>query len=63
MPITQERRIENHMLFRTLGYSNGAIGLLEIDGAIDCTYIRLVHTRFQGLDEISYTVIEKDIFH
>lgn len=52
MPLTQERRNDNHQLFRVLGYGNGAIGLPGIDGAIDCTHIRLTHTRFRGLDEI-----------
>lgn len=52
MPTTQERKTENHMLFRTLGYGNGAIGLPGIDGAIDCTHIRLIHTKFEDLDEI-----------
>ncbi|XP_032682485.1 putative nuclease HARBI1, partial [Odontomachus brunneus] len=35
-----------------LGYGNGAISLPGIDGAIDCTHIRLTYTRFEGLDEI-----------
>lgn len=52
MPSTLERQNENHQLFRVLGYGNGAIGLPGIDGAIDCTHIRLTHTRFHGLDEI-----------
>lgn len=52
MPTTQERRNENHQLFRAFGQGNGAIGLPGIDGAIDCTHIRLVHTRFHDLDEI-----------
>lgn len=52
MPITEERKNENHELFRKLGYGNGAIGFPGIDGAIDCTHIRLVHTRFNGINEI-----------
>ncbi|KYQ52449.1 Putative nuclease HARBI1 [Trachymyrmex zeteki] len=52
IPTTQERRNENHQLFRVLGYGNGAIGLPGIDGAIDCTHIRLTHTRFHRLDEV-----------
>lgn len=52
MPSTQERQNENHELFKVLGYGAGAIGLPGIDGAIDCTHVRLTHTRFQNLDEI-----------
>ena len=39
MPTTQERRNENHQLFRVLGYDNGTIYLFRIDSAIDCTHI------------------------
>jgi hypothetical protein len=52
MPTTQERKNENYQLFRILGYGNGAIGLPGIDGAIDCTHIRLTHTRFYRIDEV-----------
>jgi len=43
---------KNLNLFRNLGYKNGAIELPRIDGAIDCTHIRLTHTRFQDIEEI-----------
>nr|XP_012224567.1 PREDICTED: putative nuclease HARBI1 [Linepithema humile] len=52
MPTSQERKNENYQLFRILGYGNGAIGLPGIDGAIDCTHIRLTHTRFHRIDEV-----------
>ncbi|KYN09829.1 Putative nuclease HARBI1 [Trachymyrmex cornetzi] len=42
----------NHTLFQNMGYENGATGLPGVDGAIDCTHIRLTHTRFQGIEEI-----------
>jgi len=61
MLIIQEKRTENYMLFQTLRYGNRAIGLPGIDGAINCTHIRLVHTKFQDLDEIYRN--RKDIFH
>ncbi|EZA54569.1 Putative nuclease HARBI1 [Ooceraea biroi] len=44
MPVTQERKTENYELFKRLGYYNGAIRLPGVDGAIDCTHIRLTHT-------------------
>lgn len=52
MPSSEEFRSENKRLFKELGYGHGAIGLPSIDGAIDCTHIRLVHTRLQNIDEI-----------
>lgn len=52
MPTTEERINENYQLFRALGYGNGAIGLPGIDGAIDCTHIRLTYTRFRNIDEV-----------
>lgn len=52
MPTTQERKNANYQLFRALEYGNEAIGLPGIDGAIDCTHIRLTHTRFHGIDEV-----------
>lgn len=52
MPISDETRSENKRLFKELGYGPGTLGLPWIDGAIDCTHIRLVHTRFQAIDEI-----------
>lgn len=34
-----------------MGYGHGAIGLSSIDGAIDCTHIKLTSTNFGGLGE------------
>lgn len=52
MPQSEEACSENKRLFEELGYGSGAIGLPSIDGAIDCTHIRLVHTTFQNIDEV-----------
>lgn len=52
IPISDEARSENKRLFKELGRGPGAIGFPSIDGAIDCTHIRLIHTRFQNIDEI-----------
>ncbi|XP_071652749.1 putative nuclease HARBI1 [Temnothorax longispinosus] len=52
MPQDEERRNENRRLFNDLGKGNGAIGLPGVDGAIDCTHVRLVDTRFQNISEI-----------
>ncbi|XP_036144945.1 putative nuclease HARBI1 [Monomorium pharaonis] len=43
---------ENKRLFKELGRGPGAIGFPSIDGAIDCTHIRLTHTSFRNVDEI-----------
>jgi len=43
---------ENRRLFKELGYGHGAIGLPCINGAIDCTHIRLFSNNFQGLGEL-----------
>lgn len=43
---------ENRTLFRNLGYGNGAIGLPGVDGAIDCTHIRLTQCRLENIEEI-----------
>lgn len=52
MPVTPDATRENHGLFRDIGRRDGGIGLPGIDGAIDCTHVRLVHTRFQNIDEV-----------
>lgn len=52
IPTSNEARSENKRLFRELGRGPGPIGLPSIDGAIDCTHIRLTHTRFQNIDEV-----------
>ena len=41
MPRTRDTRMENQRLFRNLGMGrNGAIGIPEVSGSIDCTHIR-----------------------
>ncbi|XP_029179206.1 putative nuclease HARBI1 [Nylanderia fulva] len=52
--VTHEGAIqENRRLFKELGYGRfGAIGLPYIDGAIDCTHIRLLSNNFGGLAEM-----------
>ncbi|XP_044591911.1 putative nuclease HARBI1 [Cotesia glomerata] len=52
MPRTQAAKLENQRLFERLGFGNGAIGIPGVDGTIDCTHIRLVHTMFQNINEI-----------
>lgn len=52
MPTSDEARAENKRLFKELGYGPGAIGFPSIDGAIDCTHIRLVNTRLFNIEEI-----------
>lgn len=52
IPISEEARVENKRLFKEAGYGDGVIGLPCIDGAIDCTHIRLVHSKFQCIEEI-----------
>jgi len=52
MPSTQDAIRENQRLFREIGRRDGGIGLPGIDGAIDCTHVRLTGTRFQNIDEV-----------
>lgn len=52
MPSTQEALTENRQLFRQLGVDGDDVGLPGIDGAIDCTHIRLTHTKFQQFQEV-----------
>ncbi|XP_071652147.1 putative nuclease HARBI1 [Temnothorax longispinosus] len=52
IPVSDQARSENKRLFKELGRGPRAIGLPSIDGAIDCTHIRLTHTRFQNIDEV-----------
>ncbi|CAD6242562.1 GSCOCG00009513001-RA-CDS, partial [Cotesia congregata] len=52
MPRTQAAKLENQRLFERLGFGNGAIRIPGVDGAIGCTHIRLIHTRFQNINEI-----------
>ena len=51
MPGDVEARRENRRLFMDLGKGNGEIGLPDIDGAIDCTHVRLLSTRFNNIAE------------
>lgn len=51
-PTSQAAIQENRGLFKQLGYGHGAIGLACIDGAIDCTHIRLSSTNFGGIAEV-----------
>jgi len=39
-------------LFKELEYGHGAIELPCIDGAVDCTHIRLFSNNFQGLSKM-----------
>ncbi|XP_066585460.1 putative nuclease HARBI1 [Prorops nasuta] len=43
---------KNKILFKQLGYGQGAIGLPNICGAIDCTHIRLSHVRLYSQGEV-----------
>ncbi|XP_043470202.1 putative nuclease HARBI1 [Leptopilina heterotoma] len=52
IPTTGDARNENHRLFNVLGRGHGAIGLPRVDGAIDCTHIKLVGTRFNQVEEM-----------
>jgi len=51
MPSTREAETENRRLFKELGSDRNGVGLPGIDGAIDCTHIRLCSTRFQEVQE------------
>ncbi|XP_066601770.1 putative nuclease HARBI1 isoform X1 [Prorops nasuta] len=50
-PRNEESIQENRRLFNRLGYGNGAIGLPNIEGAIDCTHIRLGNNNFSSRAE------------
>lgn len=52
MPCTPDTIRENQRLFKDIGRRDGGIGLPGIDGAIDCTHIRLVSTRFYNIEEV-----------
>lgn len=52
MPCTPDTIRENQRLFKDIGRRDGGIGLPGIDGAIDCTHIRLVSTRFHNIEEV-----------
>lgn len=52
IPISNQAKCENKRLFKQLGHGPAAIGLPNIDGAIDCTHMRLVHTKLQNVEKI-----------
>lgn len=52
MPSSVEQINETHDLFKKLGYGHRAVGLPGVDGAIDCTHVRLTQCRFENIDEI-----------
>nr|XP_046482675.1 putative nuclease HARBI1 [Neodiprion pinetum] len=52
IPSTEAAMIANRDLFRQLGARREGIGLPGVDGAIDCTHIRLCHTKFADLQEV-----------
>ncbi|XP_066590872.1 putative nuclease HARBI1 [Prorops nasuta] len=52
MPISDEKKQENRQMFKELGYGSGAICLPGIDGAIDCTHVRLTSSKLQGINEV-----------
>lgn len=52
MPSSVEQINENRTLFRNLGYGNRGIGLPGVDGAIDCTHIRLTQCKLGNIEEI-----------
>ncbi|CAL1671761.1 unnamed protein product [Lasius platythorax] len=52
MPISEEAKSENQRLFKEIGYGPGAIGFPSINGAIDCTHVRLIRTRLLDIEEI-----------
>lgn len=51
MPSTPAEQQVNRRLFKDLGADRDGVGLPGIDGAIDCTHIRLTSTRFQQFQE------------
>lgn len=51
-PQDEEAKSEIQRLFTNLGKGNGAIGLPDVIGAIDCSHIRLAAIRFQNMNEI-----------
>lgn len=61
MPSSLDAIQENKRLFKEIGRDNRGIGLPGIEGAIDCTHIRLVGTNFHNVEEIYRN--ERDIFH
>lgn len=52
MPSSLDAIQENKRLFKEIGRGNRGIGLPGIEGAIDCTHIRLVGINFHNVEEI-----------
>lgn len=52
MPITAEGEAESRRLFRQMGTLENVNGLPGIDGAIDCTHVRLSSTRLNNIAEV-----------
>lgn len=52
MPTTDHAKATNRRRFNALGFGDGAIGIPGVDGAIDCTHVRLSNCRFGNLAEI-----------
>lgn len=52
MSTSYEKQTENQRLFRQMGSTRNKSGLSGIDGAIDCTHIRLTHTKFNQIAEL-----------
>lgn len=52
MPQTEVMQTENRQLFRQVAAARNVNGLPGIDGAIDCTHIRLTSTRFYEVEEV-----------
>lgn len=52
IPQTEVKQTENRQLFRQVGAARNVNGLPGIDGAIDCTHIRLTSTRFYEVEEV-----------
>jgi len=51
MPTTAEAIEENRRLFYEAGMSEDTVGLPSVDGAVDCTHVKLTYTRFQQYPE------------
>lgn len=52
MPTTAEEKTENRRLFRQMGTVGNINGFPGVNGAIDCTHVRLSCTRFNNIAEV-----------
>ncbi|XP_066602013.1 putative nuclease HARBI1 [Prorops nasuta] len=52
MPKSYSIQLENHNLFKDLGRGSRGIGFPSIDGAIDCTHVKLCNVKFQNMNEV-----------